>query len=76
MKYALVVLEKEGGEPIHNFMKKLRSIEGVLDAYVVYGRFDIVAFIEGKDDTSLKKKVSDISRLKGILWVETYIDAT
>lgn len=76
MKYALLVLEKESGEPIHSFMKKLRSIEGVLDAYVVYGRFDIVAFIKGNSDTTLKKKVSEISQLKGVAWVETYIDAT
>jgi DNA-binding Lrp family transcriptional regulator len=75
MKYALLIIEKEGGEPVQKFMQKLRKIDNVLDAYVVYGRFDIVAFIIGDNDESLKRKHFEISQLNGVKWVETCINA-
>ena len=75
MKYALLVIEKEGSEPIHSFMESLRNVDQVVDAYVVYGRFDIVAFIQGNNDAELKLKVSEISQHKGVKCIETYLNA-
>jgi uncharacterized protein with GYD domain len=53
---------------------QLKTLEFVTDAYAVYGRFDIVAFLEGKDERQLLKTFYDATKLDGIISSETLID--
>jgi uncharacterized protein with GYD domain len=53
---------------------QLKTLEFVTDAYAVYGRFDIVAFLEGKDERQLHKTFYDATKLDGIISSETLID--
>ena len=54
--------------------KQLKSLEFVTDAYAVYGRFDIVAFLEGKNEKQLLKSFYTATKLEGIMSSETLID--
>jgi len=53
---------------------QLKTMEFVTDAYAVYGRFDIVAFLEGKNEKQLLKSFYDATKLEGIMSSETLID--
>ena len=53
---------------------QLKALEFVTDAYAVYGRFDIVAFLEAKTEKQLLKSVYDATKLEGIISSETLID--
>jgi uncharacterized protein with GYD domain len=53
---------------------RLKTMEFVTDAYAVYGRFDIVAFMEGKNQKQLLKAFYDATKLEGIMSSETLID--
>jgi uncharacterized protein with GYD domain len=55
---------------------QLKTLESVIGAYAVFGRFDIVAFLEAKDTKTLFKAVSDATRLEGIMSSETLIEVT
>ena len=53
---------------------QLKTLEFVTDAYAVYGRFDIVAFMEGKNERQLLKSFYNATKLEGIMSSETLID--
>jgi uncharacterized protein with GYD domain len=53
---------------------QLKALEFVTDAYAVYGRFDIVAFLEGRDEKQLLKTFYNATKLEGIMSSETLID--
>ena len=53
---------------------KLKTMKFVTDAYAVYGRFDIVAFLEGRNEKELLKSFYDATKLEGIISSETLID--
>lgn len=57
-----------------NIANQLKTIDLVTDAYAVYGRFDIVAFLEGKNEKQLLKSFYDATKLEGIVSSETLID--
>jgi len=54
--------------------EQLKNLEFVTDAYAVFGRFDIVAFLEGKDVKELFRSVSEATKLEGIMSSETFIE--
>jgi hypothetical protein len=54
--------------------EKLKALEFVSDAYAVFGRFDIVAFLEGRDVKDLFKVVSKATQLDGIMSSESFIE--
>ena len=54
--------------------KQLKSLEFVTDAYAVYGRFDIVAFLEGKNEKQLLKSFYAATKLEGIMSSETLME--
>jgi len=53
---------------------QLKTLDLVVDAYAVYGRFDIVAFMEGENEKQLLKSVYEATKLEGIMNSETLID--
>ena len=54
--------------------EQLKALEFVTDAYAVFGRFDIVAYLEGKDVKELFSSVSQATKLEGIMSSETLIE--
>jgi len=54
--------------------EQLKALEFVTDAYAVFGRFDIVAYLEGKDVKELFSSVSQATKLEGIMNSETLIE--
>jgi uncharacterized protein with GYD domain len=53
--------------------KKLRALSFVTDAYAVFGRFDVVAFLEAEDENKLYKLFSEAT-LEGIMTSESLIE--
>ncbi|MDH5770557.1 MAG: Lrp/AsnC ligand binding domain-containing protein [Candidatus Bathyarchaeota archaeon] len=69
----LLVITEVGKE--HEVVKELSKIEGVSEAREVYGEFDIVCIVEGKELGSINKFVTKIRRTKGILRTVTLISS-
>lgn len=55
-------------------VQEAKKIEGVLDAYAVFGRFDMVVLLKTKDFPSLMGTVVKVSSLKGVRSTETLIE--
>ena len=55
---------------------QLKALGFVVDAYAVYGRFDIVAFLESENEKQLLRSVYEATKLEGITNSETLIDLT
>ncbi len=71
-----VMLFRSGGRvsKATDLAEKLRALEFVTEAYAVFGRFDIVAFLEGRDVKDLFKSVSEATQLEGIMSSESFIE--
>ncbi|MCP8307217.1 MAG: Lrp/AsnC ligand binding domain-containing protein [archaeon] len=54
-----------------SIVEEAKKIKGVKDAYMVFGRFDVVIFIEAEDFLKLKDLAKKISSLQGIKSTET-----
>ena len=54
--------------------EQLKTLEFVTDAYAVFGRYDIVAYLECKDVKELFGSVSDATKLEGIMSSESLIE--
>ncbi|MGQ9468374.1 MAG: Lrp/AsnC ligand binding domain-containing protein [Nitrososphaerales archaeon] len=52
-------------------VKEAKKIKGVVDAYMVFGRFDVAIFLEAEDFLKLKDIAKKISSLQGIKSTET-----
>ena len=65
-----LIIVKMGKNP-KKFLEEARKIKGVTDAYAVFGRFDVVVFIEGRDFPSLKDVAGKVNSLAGIKSTET-----
>jgi DNA-binding Lrp family transcriptional regulator len=53
----------------------LKRVEGVVKCYPVYGRFDIVCFIEAKSNEEVAKISAEINRIEGVRSTETLVEA-
>jgi len=53
---------------------ELKRIPSVSEAYAVFGRFDVVAFFEGKDVRELFRSVSEVTKLEGIMTSESVVE--
>ena len=70
-----IMLVKVSAKSTPNFIKEVNKIEGVIDAYPVFGRFDAVVFIERKDFPEMKEVVVRITYVRGIRSTETFTEA-
>ena len=70
-----VMLFRSGGRvpKAASIAKKLRSLSFVTDAYAVFGRFDVVAFLEAEDENSFYKLFSE-AMLEGVMTTESLIE--
>jgi DNA-binding Lrp family transcriptional regulator len=53
----------------------LKSIDGVVKCYPVYGRFDVVCFIEAKSNEEVARISAEINRIEGVRSTETLVEA-
>lgn len=72
MRYGLVLV-KTGAAPPQEILKGIGVIDGVLDAYAVFGRFDIAVFIEADDYYKLKDVAAKVAGVEGIKSTETLV---
>ncbi len=70
-----VMLVKISSKLTANFIKEVKNKEGVIDVYPVFGRFDAVVFIEGKNFPEMKNVVLNIIQTNGIRSTETFTEA-
>ncbi|MBS7607299.1 Lrp/AsnC ligand binding domain-containing protein [Candidatus Bathyarchaeota archaeon] len=56
-------------------LEAVRKVRGVRKAYFVYGRFDIVVFLEAEDYSELRKATTEINGINGIRSTETLVEA-
>ena len=70
-----VMLFKSGGRvpKAVGLAKRLRSLSFVTDAYAVFGRFDVVAFLEAEDENKLYKLFSEAA-IEGVMTSESLIE--
>jgi DNA-binding Lrp family transcriptional regulator len=59
---------------VETALEDVRRVKGVVKAFPVYGRYDIVAFVEVPDYNSIRKISGEISAVKGIKSTETAIE--
>ena len=71
-----VMLFRSGGRvpKAVGLAEQLKALGFVTDAYAIFGRFDIVAFLEGRDVRELFKSISEATELEGILSSETLME--
>jgi uncharacterized protein with GYD domain len=71
-----VVLFRSGGRvpKAVGLATQLRSLESVKDAYAVFGRYDVIAFLECKDVNALFRAVSEATRMEGIMSSDTLME--
>lgn len=70
-----IMLVKVSSKLTASFIREVKNKDGVIDAYPVFGRFDAVVFIEGKNFLEMKNIVLKIIQTKGIRSTETFTEA-
>ena len=56
-------------------LKVIREFPEVKKAYLCYGRFDVVAFLEVKDYKDLRRLTGQINSVEGVRSTETLVEA-
>jgi len=70
--YLLGQINPEGGD--ENTLERLKSINGVQEAHIVFGKFDIVAKIRSETPETLEKTVfEEIRKLPDIIKTQTLL---
>ena len=70
---AYVLLNVRAGQSSH-VVNKLRQVEGVESANACWGRPDVFALVEAKDDKALANNVLDtIQKIDGVESTDTHI---
>jgi DNA-binding Lrp family transcriptional regulator len=72
LRYGLILVKIGAARPIE-VLEEIRKIRGVMEAYPVFGRFDLAVFIEGEDYYKLKDVAADVAGVKGIKSTETLV---
>ena len=74
MARAVMLLRSGGRVPkAVKLAEKLRTLSFVTDAYAVFGRFDVVAFLEDEDENKLYRLISEAT-LEGVMTSESLIE--
>ena len=71
--YACILIRAIPGKVV-KVLEDVKGVKGVVKAFPVYGRYDIVAFAEAPDYNSVSKVPSEINAIKGIKSTETAIE--
>jgi len=71
--YACILVRAMPGKVV-KVLDEVKKVKGVANAFPVYGRYDIVAFVDGPDFNSVSKTSGEINAIKGIKSTETAIE--
>ncbi len=71
--YACILIRAMPGKVV-KVLDEVKKAKGVVKAFPVYGRYDIVAFIDAPDFNSVSKTSGEINAIKGIKSTETAIE--
>lgn len=56
-------------------LQRTAKLKGVRKAFVVYGRFDMIAFIETEGYPEIRKLTGTINAIEGVRSTETLVEA-
>lgn len=56
-------------------LKKTKSLKGIRKVFVVYGRYDLVAFAEASGYPEVRKLTGEINSMQGVRSTETLVEA-
>jgi len=73
MRALILVKSSYGGALV--IAEEARKIPGVSDVYPVFGRYDVVVFIEAEDYQKTKAVAVKVARLEGVRSTETLPEA-
>jgi len=71
--YACILIRAMPGKVV-KVLDEVKKVKGVVKAFPVYGRYDIVAFVDAPDFNSVSKISGEINAVKGIKSTETAIE--
>jgi len=70
---ACILIRAMPGKAAESF-KDVKKMKGIVKAFPVFGRYDIVAFVQASDFNSVLKISKQINAIKGIRSTETAIE--
>jgi len=71
--YACILVRTLPGK-VETTLNDIKKIENVVKAFPVYGRYDIVAFVEAQNFESAFKTSGKINSIKGVKSTETAVE--
>jgi len=74
MIQACMLIEALPGK-VGTVLDRVKKIEGVRKAFMVFGRFDIVAFVEARDYEAVRKLSLTVNAIEGVEQTETVVEA-
>ncbi|MEM2929603.1 MAG: Lrp/AsnC ligand binding domain-containing protein [Thermoproteota archaeon] len=72
MTYGCVLVNVDDGK-VFQVLEKIRKIEGVIDVFECFGRFDIVVILQANDVSELALLTSEINSIEGVEKTETLV---
>jgi len=70
-----VVLLKAPAGVQQKVLSESRKIKGVVDAFSVFGRYDVVVLIEAENFDELRRAAKQVNAIKGVKSTETLPEA-
>lgn len=72
MTYGCVLINVDNGK-LAQVLEKIKRIDGVIDAFECFGRFDIVVLIQTNDISELAMITAEINSIEGVDKTETLV---
>jgi len=74
MIQACMLIEALPGK-VETVLSHIKKMESVRKAFMVFGRFDIVAFVEAPDYEAMRKLSLEVNAIEGVEQTETIVEA-
>ena len=72
MTYGCVLINVDNGK-VSQVLERIKAIDGVIDAFECFGRFDIVVLIQTNDISELAMITAEINSIDGVNKTETLV---
>ncbi len=56
-------------------LSKAQKMKGMRKVFIAYGRFDLVAFVEGANYPAIRQLTADLNSIRGVRSTETLVEA-
>jgi|GEM_PF-3283883 len=70
--FGLCIVDVSGD--VEETVRRLKTVRGVKDSFIVYGAHDIVTLLNAKDLGEVRQVVFSIRKVPGVLRTETLIE--